>query len=381
MERLRLYFFMGLIVVAAWFVKEKMAQEPAYDSNACAAPPIKDVGKLEEAREQGYEINARYNCIDKASFAAVNAHKANQEKKRQDAAAKAASAANSADMTPAEGLNLASARQNFRSAISVSASGSPPLPHPPANLFERVDYRSGDLMLPAFITPNPRDYNRHPAIIWITGGDSNSLDDFWSPGDASNDQSARAFREAGIIMMFPTLRGGNSNPGRKEFFLGEVDDIIAAAKYLAGQPYVDAERIYLGGHSTGGTLALLTAESSDRFSGVFAFGPVSRIDNYPSGILPVNFGMYGAQEIQLRSPLFWLDNITRPTWIIEGKLSPSNIGELETLCGKTRNPQLHCVAVDGASHFSVLARATEVIARKLANPAAAAISLQASDFK
>lgn len=380
MERLRLYFFMGLVLVAAWFLKEKLAQEPAYDAEVCAGPPIKDSGKLEEAREQGYEINTRYNCIDKASFAAVNAHNANLEKMRQETAAKAAGARNT-EIAPAEGLTLTAARQNFRSAISAAATGSPPLPQPPANLFERVDYRSGDLMLPAFITPNPRDYNRHPAIIWITGGDSNSLDDFWSAGAANNDQSARAFREAGMIMMFPTLRGGNSNPGRKEFFLGEVDDIIAAAKYLAGQPYVDAERIYLGGHSTGGTLALLTAESSDRFSGVFAFGPVTRVDNYPSSIIPVNFSMYGAQEIQLRSPLFWLDNITRPTWIIEGKLSPSNIGELDALCGRTRNPQVHCLAVDGASHFSVLAPATQGIARKLVNPDAAAFTLQVSDLK
>lgn len=381
MERLRLYFFMGLVLVAAWFLKEKLAQGPAYDSNVCAGPPIKNMGKMQEAREQGYEINTRYNCIDKASFAAVNEHNAKLEKMRKETAAKASPGTSTADIAPPEGLTLAAARQNFRTAISAAATGSPPLPHPPANLFERVDYRSGDLMLPAFITPNPRDYNRHPAIIWITGGDSNSLDDFWSAGAASNDQSARAFREAGMIMMFPTLRGGNSNPGRKEFFLGEVDDIIAAAKYLAGQPYVDAERIYLGGHSTGGTLALLTAESSDRFSGVFAFGPVTRVDNYPSGIIPVNFSMYGGQEIQLRSPIFWLDNITRPTWIIEGKISPSNIGELNALCEKTRNSQVHCLAVDGASHFSVLAPATQGIARKLVNPDAAAFTLQVSDLK
>ena len=40
-------------------------------------------------------------------------------------------------------------------------------------------------------------------------------------------------------MMFPSLRGGNDNPGAKEGFLGEVDDVIAAADFLAKQPYVD----------------------------------------------------------------------------------------------------------------------------------------------
>lgn len=48
-------------------------------------------------------------------------------------------------------------------------------------------------------------------------------------------------------------------------------------RHLAHQPYVDPNRIYLGGHSTGGTLALMTAEASDRFRAVFAFGPVSDV--------------------------------------------------------------------------------------------------------
>lgn len=43
----------------------------------------------------------------------------------------------------------------------------------------------------------------------------------------SNDQSASAFRTKGIPMMFPSLRGGNDNPGVQESFFGEVDDVLA----------------------------------------------------------------------------------------------------------------------------------------------------------
>ena len=44
-------------------------------------------------------------------------------------------------------------------------------------------------------------------------------------------------------MMFPTLRGGNTDiRGRKEFFYGEVDDVHAAANHLARLPYVDPAR-------------------------------------------------------------------------------------------------------------------------------------------
>ena len=88
-------------------------------------------------------------------------------------------------------------------------------------------------------------------------------------------------------MMFPSLRGGNDNPGRKEGFLGEVDDVLAAADFLATVDYVDPRRLYLGGHSTGGTLVLLVAESSDRFRAVFSFGPVDDVSGYGGAVPPV----------------------------------------------------------------------------------------------
>lgn len=62
-----------------------------------------------------------------------------------------------------------------------------------------------------------------------------------------------------MAMLFPTLRGGNDNPGQREYFWGEVQDVAAAILQAAQLPYVDPARIYLGGHSTGATLALLTA--------------------------------------------------------------------------------------------------------------------------
>jgi poly(3-hydroxybutyrate) depolymerase len=101
--------------------------------------------------------------------------------------------------------------------------------------------------------------------------------------------------------LFPALRGGNDNPGTEETFLGEVDDVIAAADYLARQKSVDPRRIYLGGHSTGGALALLVAESTDRFRAVFAFGLVSGVSHYPSQF--THCGTSIPREIELRSPI------------------------------------------------------------------------------
>ena len=55
-------------------------------------------------------------------------------------------------------------------------------------------------------------------------------------------------------------------------FYGEIEDLEEARKYVASLPYVDPNRIYLIGHSTGGTKALLLSEYSKGFRAVFAIG-------------------------------------------------------------------------------------------------------------
>ncbi len=179
--------------------------------------------------------------------------------------------------------SLAEARKGFQTKVVRKDSDREPVPQPPPRLFRVVRYESPAGKLAAYLTPDPKDGKKHPAIIWITGGDCNSIGPVWEPAPPSNDQTASAFRRAGVVMMFPSLRGGNDNPGVKEGFFGEVDDILAAADFLAKQEFVDPQRIYLGGHSTGGTLVLLTAECSDRFRAVFSFGPVEDVAGYGPG--------------------------------------------------------------------------------------------------
>ena len=169
------------------------------------------------------------------------------------------------------------ARKAFVTRLVRQEKANELVDEPPAKLFRKVKYDSPVGELAAYLTPDPKDGKKRPAIVWITGGDCNTIGDVWSPAKPTNDQSARQYREAGVVMMFPSLRGGNNNPGYRENFLGEVDDVLAAADYLAKQPHVDPKRIYLGGPSTGGTLVMLVAESSDRFRAAFSFGPAESI--------------------------------------------------------------------------------------------------------
>ena len=192
-------------------------------------------------------------------------------------------------------VSLAQARKGFKTKLTRREAGGNPPPVPPAEVFRLVHYDAPPGKLAAYLTLDPKDGQKHPAIIWIIGGDCNSIEPTaWNTDD---EESASPYRQAGIVMMFASLRGGNDNPGVKEGFLGEVDDIVAAAAYLRQQPFVDPDRIYLGGHSTGGTLALLTAEYSDQFRAVFSFGPVSDLLGHASRYCP--FVMSDAKELHL----------------------------------------------------------------------------------
>jgi dipeptidyl aminopeptidase/acylaminoacyl peptidase len=258
---------------------------------------------------------------------------------------------------------LKDARQGFQTKITRRDSASNPVSKPPAGVFQLVRYTAAPGQLAAYLTPDPKDGKKHPAIIWITGGDCNSIDEIWNDAPKENDQTAAAYRKAGIIMMFPSLRGGNDNPGAKEGFLGEVDDVIDAANFLAKQSYVDPNRIYLGGHSTGGTLVLLVSECSDRFRAVISFGPVSDVRGYGPQYNP--FDLSNDREVELRSPGHWLASIKSPTFVLEGAGPDSNIGELQVLKGLCTNAQVHFLPVRGASHFSVLAPTNQLVAKKI----------------
>ena len=239
-----------------------------------------------------------------------------------------------------------------------------PAPEPPAALFARIRYHAplGDNV--AYVTPPPRRPGaRRPAIVWIAGGlDWGIGSSAWEPAPRANDQSARALREAGVVLMLPALRGSNGNPGHNECFLGEVDDILAAADALAKRPDVDPERIYLGGHSTGGTLALLAAESTDRFRAVFAFGPVADPRQYGrDGCLPSNAS---ADEAKARAPIDFLDQIVTPTFVIEGG-ARGNGDVFPRLQARAGGAPLRFLLVPGGTHFTTLAPGTEVIARAI----------------
>jgi hypothetical protein len=169
--------------------------------------------------------------------------------------------------------------------------------------------------------------------------------------------------------MYPSFRGANGNPGYFETFFGDIDDILAAAEFAAALPYTDADRIYLGGHSTGGTRVLLASALTDRFRAVFSFGPVSDINNHNRS--QFTFDVNNRQERMLRSPMYWLDDIQSPTFIFGG----------DNALAKNSNENLQVFQIEGDDHFNILAPITLLMAQKIQEDIGAVPNISVSEYE
>lgn len=260
-------------------------------------------------------------------------------------------------------LPLAERRRALATRVFAETDHTP-AKAPPAGVFTKVTYPAPLGANVAYVTP-PRPGPKRAAVIWIGGGlDWNIGDIAWRSAPREDDRSARAFRDAGLVLMLPALRGSNENPGRNECFLGEVDDLIAARDHLASRDDVDPERVYLAGHATGGTLALLAAASSDRFRAVFAFTPVADARQYGTvsggGCLPAEAA---AEELALRAPLNFVGSIRTPTFVFEGGAGGG--AESFEVLRAAASSSVHFAVIPDVDSKSIVAPGTEAIARAI----------------
>ena len=180
---------------------------------------------------------------------------------------------------------------------------------PPTGVKE-ITYDSGNLRLKAWLSDKPADGNKHPAVVYAHGGFSFAKSE-WT--------SMQEFIDQGFVLMAPTLRAENGNPGNFEYFYGEVNDLVAAADYLANVSYVDKDRIFLCGHSVGGTLSMLTSMMPSKYRAISSFSgsPDQEIwFRNENGIIP--FNSRNKKEIELRSPIVYSDSVIKPLFVSDG---------------------------------------------------------------
>lgn len=263
----------------------------------------------------------------------------------------------------ANSMNLLEAREGVTTKLTRKTREGEPAPQPPEGRLQSIQYDSEVGKLAAYIGTDPGDGQKHPAIIWIFGGFGNGIGETaWVSQPSQNDQSASVFRESGIVMMYPSLRGGNNNPGNFECCWGEINDVLAAADHLASLPYVDPDRIYLGGHSTGGTLAILCTASTNRFRATFALGPVDDVAGYGQEVLP--FNAFDPQELRFRSPINWIASLKNKTILIEGQSGNAN-SVLQLGREASGNPNVETLIISGKDHFNVISPVNKLLAEKI----------------
>jgi acetyl esterase/lipase len=116
-------------------------------------------------------------------------------------------------------------------------------------------YQSRALNLKAYLQiPDRPDNSAYPAVVFFHGG---------CALDHIHFVRTSHFVDAGYVVLSPTFRGENGNPGNYELFFGEVHDARAAIKWLVQQPYVDAQQVYTFGTSMGGEISALLSLYGD----------------------------------------------------------------------------------------------------------------------
>lgn len=98
---------------------------------------------------------------------------------------------------------------------------------------------------------------RYPAMVAVHGGFHYSLDEEFFG------YITRFVRE-GYVLIFPEYGGsrgyGKPHYDEQQYGSGDVADVLSAAKWFAGQPYVDSKRLGIVGRSRGGMVTLLAIQ-------------------------------------------------------------------------------------------------------------------------
>jgi dipeptidyl aminopeptidase/acylaminoacyl peptidase len=211
------------------------------------------------------------------------------------------------------------ARQSFRTKLLTR--GPSPRPGDSAVVpdgVSEVDFASGSLRLKGWLrTPSgTATRSKRPAVLFLHGGFAFGLED-WT--------MTQPYQDSGFIVMVPQLRGENGQAGVFSLFYDEVDDVLAAIEFLRGRKNVDRDRIFLAGHSVGGTLAMLAALSTNKVRAAASFsGSPDQVIYVRHGIPPEfpPFDRSDPREFEMRSPLAYASSFKIPTRIYLGAREP-----------------------------------------------------------
>lgn len=178
---------------------------------------------------------------------------------------------------------------------------------------DQIFYRSGagsELELVAWVSQYKRTRQPKPAVLFLHGGNAMGMG-HWN--------LMKPYMDAGFVVMMPSVRGENGQMGNFSGFYDEVDDVLAAADRMAHLPGVDQNRLFIAGHSIGGTLTMLASMSTHKFR---AAAPISGnpdafrfFNRYPQDI---RFDDSNEREFEVRTALCYAESFKCPLRVMHG---------------------------------------------------------------
>lgn len=140
---------------------------------------------------------------------------------------------------------------------------------------ERVSIQAGELVLAGELYEPPDVSPPHPAILLLHGSTR------WGRRLALYRLLAAELARAGYLVLAPDLRGfGDSQTPADTSSVDAWDstkDISASLGFLESLSEVDGERLFVLGHSLGGTWAIRASEKERRVRRLVVIGPGKRI--------------------------------------------------------------------------------------------------------
>ncbi|MDB6166477.1 MAG: peptidase prolyl oligopeptidase active site domain protein, partial [Lacunisphaera sp.] len=184
-----------------------------------------------------------------------------------------------------------------------------------------------------FWTIQPANFDakkKYPLLVEIHGGPSA----MWGPGEATMWHEFQYFAARGYEIVFSNPRGSGGY-GRdfqranfKDWGMGPMSDILAAADFAAHQPFVDRARQVVTGGSYGGYMTAWIVGHDHRFKAAVAARGVYDLSTfYGEGnawfLLPLYFGGFPWEAdvkhvLDRESPITYVDKITTPLLIKHG---------------------------------------------------------------
>ena len=226
-------------------------------------------------------------------------------------------------------LELAGSRLEAREQSMLGGLDPARMPQP-----EPIRYPSFDREIPAWLY-RPAGDGPFPMVLSIHGGPE------------AQEQPRYAYQglyayliDRGIGVLAPNIRG-SSGYGKawqkaihRDWGGAELRDIEAAADWLGGQPWVDAERLAVFGGSFGGfaTLSAVTRLPDRWAAAVDLVGPANLVTfakSVPPHWRPLMANMLGDPDdpadramLEERSPIHHVDNVRTPMLIFQGANDP-----------------------------------------------------------